>query len=199
MDRDVAEFEARARDYESGWLGRLHRRIADDVAEIVFALSPTPRRILDVGCGTGYLLRRLADGQLNAADLRGVDPSTAMIGIATVTNRKSQLAFSVGTAERLPWADSSFDLVLSVTSFDHWRDQARGLAECDRVLRRGGRVIVCDLFSPWLRPTLCGRRCGKARTRPRAAILLNAAGFGGLVWHRSSVPLINTVTATKLT
>jgi ubiquinone/menaquinone biosynthesis C-methylase UbiE len=59
-DRDVAAFDARAPGYESGWLGRLHHQIADRTADLALTLTPAPRRILDVGCGTGYLLRRLA-------------------------------------------------------------------------------------------------------------------------------------------
>jgi ubiquinone/menaquinone biosynthesis C-methylase UbiE len=41
----------------------------------------------------------------------------------------------------------SFDLVVSVTSFDHWSDQQAGLAECHRVLVPGGRLVLVDQFS----------------------------------------------------
>jgi ubiquinone/menaquinone biosynthesis C-methylase UbiE len=43
------------------------------------------------------------------------------------------LRFSVGVAEHLPFRDGSFDLVVSVTSFDHWSNQQAGLAESHRV------------------------------------------------------------------
>jgi ubiquinone/menaquinone biosynthesis C-methylase UbiE len=56
-DRDVAAFEARAPRYEVGRLGALHRDIADRTADLALAVRPTPSRVLDVGCGSGYLLR----------------------------------------------------------------------------------------------------------------------------------------------
>jgi ubiquinone/menaquinone biosynthesis C-methylase UbiE len=85
--------------------------------------------------------------------------------------------------ERLPFPDGSFDLIVSTTSFDHWSDQQAGLRECARTLSPGGRLILVDLFSGWLAPTLIGPRRHKARTLPRAARLLTAAGFTPPTWH----------------
>src|SRR5262249_30342394 len=82
--------------------------------------------------------------------------------------------------ERLPYPDGVFDLVASTTSFDHWADQRAGLGECARVLVPGGHLLLADLFSPWLVPTLLGGRRGKARTRQRARRLLSAAGVKDL-------------------
>jgi ubiquinone/menaquinone biosynthesis C-methylase UbiE len=53
--RDVAEFNDRAPSYDDGWRGRLHREIVDRTASLALATAPAPNRILDVGCGTGYL------------------------------------------------------------------------------------------------------------------------------------------------
>jgi predicted TPR repeat methyltransferase len=60
-DRDVGAFDERASRYESGWLGRLHHQIADHAVDLALACVPAPQRVLDVGCRTGYALRRLAD------------------------------------------------------------------------------------------------------------------------------------------
>ena len=66
---------------KSGWLGRLHHQIADRTADLALTLTPAPRRILDVGCGTGYLLRQLA-ARCPQAELAGIDPAPAMIEAA---------------------------------------------------------------------------------------------------------------------
>jgi SAM-dependent methyltransferase len=115
--------------------------------------------------------------------------------IAASPPGESRLTFTVGVAERLPYPDHCFDLVVSTTSFDHWADQQAGLRECRRVLAPGGRLILVDQFSCLLIPTLVGTRRGKARTRPRATRLLTAAGFTAITWHHVFTPLINAATA----
>ena len=89
------------------------------------------------------------------------------------------------------------DLVISTTSFDHWADQGAGLAECARVLTPGGHLVLSDLFSVWLAPTLVGSRRGRARTRSRANRLIAAAGLRDPRWHRLAGPIVATVTATR--
>jgi len=101
------------------------------------------------------------------------------------------------TAERLPWPAATFDLVVSTTSFDHWADQRAGLAECARVLVPGGCLVLADLFSVLLLPTLLAGRRDKARTRRRAAHLMTAAGLHSPRWHRLYAVIIQAVTATK--
>ena len=80
--RDVAAFERRATQYEQGLLGRLHHQIADQTAMLALAASAAPRRVLDIGCGTGYLLRQLARQYPQATELAGIDPAPSMIEAA---------------------------------------------------------------------------------------------------------------------
>ncbi len=77
-----------------------------------------------------------------------------MIDAAAGSAGDQRLQFSTGVAERLPYPDGSFDLVVSTTAFDHWLDQQAGLGECARVLVPGGHLILAGLFSIWLIPTL---------------------------------------------
>ena len=196
-DRDVAAFGERAHGYDQGWRGRLHHQIADRTADLALACVPAPRRILDVGCGTGYLLGRLAAGAAQAEVLAGIDAAPAMIEVARDAAADDRLRFVAGTAERLPWPAATFDLVVSTTSFDHWADQRAGLAQCARVLAPGGCLVLADLFSALLLPTLLAGLPGKARTRRRAAQLVTAAGLHAPQWHRLYAVIIQAVTATK--
>lgn len=200
-DRDVEAFAERAPGYEEGWLGRLHHEIADRTVRLVLAGGTAPRHVLDVGCGTGYLLRRLA-GRCPQATLDGIDAAPAMIETAEAAAAADQatggrLRFRVGTAEQLTWPAGTFDLVVSTTSFDHWADQRAGLMECFRVLAPGGRLVLVDQFSVFLLPTMLGSRRGRARTKRRASRLLTEAGFGSLRWHTLYAVIIGAVTASK--
>ncbi len=196
-DRDVAAFGRRAPRYDEGWRGRLHHQIADRAAGLALACVPAPGRILDVGCGTGYLLGRLAAGAPQAEVLAGIDAAPAMIDAARGAATDDRLRFVVGTAEQLPWPTGTFDLVVSTTSFDHWADQGRGLAQCARVLAPGGCLVLADLFSVLLLPTLLAGHQGKARTKRRASQLLASAGLRTPRWHRLYAGIIQAVTAAK--
>ena len=196
-DRDVAAFGERAQHYDQGWLGRMHHQIADRTADLALARVPAPRQVLDVGCGTGYLLGQLAARSPQAETLAGIDAAPAMIEAARGAAADDRLGFVVGTAEQLPWPAATFDLVVSTTSFDHWADQRAGLAQCARVLAPGGCLILADLFSALLLPTLLAGRRGKARTRRRATRLVTAAGLHSPQWHRLYAVIIQAVTATK--
>jgi len=182
--RDVAAFDGRARSYEEGWLGRFHHEVADRTVAIAESVSSQPNRVLDVGCGTGYLLRCLADRHSSASAFVGVDASPAMIEVARSNSSDKRIEVREATAERLPFADGAFDLIVSTTSFDHWSDQAAGLRECARVLAPEGALVVADLFSPLLVTTLVRSRRNKARTRGRAERLIDGAGLQPDSWHR---------------
>ena len=196
-DRDVQAFDERAASYESGRHGRLHKEISDRVVELALNCRPAPRRVLDVGCGTGYVLRRLVARLPGASEFLGVDPAPKMIEVARSTSSDKRLSFIRATAERLPADEGAYDLVVSTTSFDHWADQAAGIRECARVLAPGGALVLTDQFSNLLWPTMRGSRRGKARTRSRATRLITAAGLRDPQWHRCYAVIIQSVTSAK--
>jgi ubiquinone/menaquinone biosynthesis C-methylase UbiE len=189
--RDLAAYDDRARSYDRGWRGRLHHAISERTAALATAAVPAPQHVLDVGCGTGYLLRLLAGRYPDAQAFNGIDAAPNMIETATRVTADNRLTFVTAVAEHLPYDDASMDLVVSTTSFDHWSDQGAGLAECARVLRPGGHLVLVDQFSRWLIPTLAVSRRGKARTRGRAGGLLVSAGFERPEWHHVCALIIN--------
>ncbi len=138
--RDLAAFNDRAPEYDSGWRGRQHHEIADRTADLALATIASPSHVLDVGCGTGYLLRTLSRRYPDAQQLCGIDAAPQMIATASSLAGDDRSSFTVGVAEKLDYPDGTFDLVVSTTSFDHWTDQQAGLVECARVLRPGGHL-----------------------------------------------------------
>jgi len=196
-DRDVGAFEVRATTYEDGWKGRMHGDIAPRTAELAVSAGGRPTRVLDVGCGTGLVLRQVAARLPRAEVLVGIDPAPTMVEVARRTGTDARLRFECGVAEHLPFEDASFDLVVSATSFDHWKDQRAGLAECARVLAPGAPLVLTDLISLWLFPaTVLGHR-DRARTRRRVRPLLREAGFSAARWHRLYALLLMSVVATR--
>jgi len=98
--------------------------------------------VLDVGCGTGWLVRRLAR-RLPAGRVTGIDVSDEMIRRARLASSElSNVHFETGTAEVIPAAAESFNKILSVESAYYWPDPAQGLGECFRVLRAGGSAWI---------------------------------------------------------
>ncbi|MGO8876210.1 MAG: class I SAM-dependent methyltransferase [Acidimicrobiales bacterium] len=199
-DHDVRAFHERAPGYEGGWLGGMHRQIVKRTIDIALEQLLEPKRILDIGCGTGLLLRELATRLPDAVELVGVDPAAGMIDIAERSApADGRLRFLTGTAERLPLPADAFDLVVSTTSFDHWADQAGGLVECARVMAPGAHLVLTDQFSLWLLPTrLLRRHRHRARTRRRAAQLISDAGLVDLTWHDVYALIIRAAVAAKV-
>ena len=105
----------------------------------------SPGRILDVGCGTGALLRK-ASLRWPRAALSGVDPAEKMAEQAR--KKIPHASIVMGRVEALPFEDDTFDLVLSTTSFGHWSDQAAGLKEIRRVLAPGGTCLIAEHAPP---------------------------------------------------
>jgi SAM-dependent methyltransferase len=99
---------------------------------IAFLTGPRPRRVLDLGAGTG-----LVAGALVAAghDVVAVDPSPEML--AQLTARLPGVEVLAGTAEAVPLTDGSVDLVI-VGQAAHWFDPAGAATEMRRLLRPGG-------------------------------------------------------------
>jgi ubiquinone/menaquinone biosynthesis C-methylase UbiE len=102
-------------------------------------------QVLDIGCGTGQLLRRAVQ-QWPKAHFVGVDPAESMIKNAR--RLAPSVTFHVGRGEALPLPDASSDLAFSTVSFHHWGDQAAGVREVARVLRPGGMFCLADITIP---------------------------------------------------
>ena len=96
-------------------------------------------RVLDVGCGSGEFARLAVD---RGATVAGIDAAAQMIELARGLVREADLR--IGSLERLPWADDTFDVVTGFNAFQFAPDLTAALAEAARVCRPAGRVAVCN-------------------------------------------------------
>jgi len=118
-------------------------RLVDCVADLAGVAEGS--RICDVGCGYGGTARRLTADR--GAEVTGLTISAAQHAWATARD-------ATGTGPRprlllLSWLDNglepaSFDAVIAIESLSHMPDKPRAFAECARVLRPGGRLVLCD-------------------------------------------------------
>jgi ubiquinone/menaquinone biosynthesis C-methylase UbiE len=144
------------------WMAPLFGRFGDRwddgyVADMADRLRPylgEPGTLLDLGGGTGALARRLSDSL--AADVTVLDPSPEMVARMRAHPRVTAV---VGAAEKMPFADGSFDACIISDAFHHFRDQDGAIAEIRRAVRAGGGLLVLE-FEPrgWMLPIVWGER-----------------------------------------
>lgn len=103
-------------------------------------------RLLDVGCGEGFLL---AEAHARGLSATGTDLVRAALGWAR--ERAGPVVLAAG--EALPFADESFDIVTCLGSLEHFADPPQGARELARVTRRNGRLLIVvpnRRFAGWL-------------------------------------------------
>lgn len=169
---DVERFNQLAGRRELTWLnplwpGAMHRAIFRALGPL--AGSET---VLDIGCGTGGLLRAVRRRWPEARAV-GVDPAEKALVVAR--EKRPGGLFLVGNAEALPLPTASADIAVTTFSFHHWRDQPAGLREVARVLRpRGFFVLLEPSLPPWTSHLLGEHRFASKR---ETESLLAAAGL----------------------
>ena len=96
--------------------------------------------MLDVACGTGVLARAVADRVGPRGAVVGLDINEGMLAVAR--RKAPAIEWRQGAAEDLPYADASFDAVVSQFGLMFFQDRARAIRQMIRVLRPGGRLAV---------------------------------------------------------
>jgi ubiquinone/menaquinone biosynthesis C-methylase UbiE len=100
------------------------------------------KRILDLGCGPGIYAKLLTD---KGAIVKGIDISKEELKYAKIEAPKAE--FKLGDANRLPYKDSEFDIVLSALVMGHIKDWNKPLKEIRRVLKKGG-IFIFSNYNP---------------------------------------------------
>lgn len=125
-------------------------RVMNPVYEELVALMEIPQgagRLLEIGGGDGRLAVILAE-RTNVATIVTTDVSEDMIkraaSRAELSGLSQRINAEVQNVHNLTYPDNSFDVVISSFSLHHWKDPVKGLRECARVLKKGGKLIIID-------------------------------------------------------
>ena len=184
---DTIEYRKMAEVEDAMWYYRaLHRIVATALGR---AALPARAAVLDAGCGTGGLLRRLRADRPEWA-LAGLDFSPLACDLA---RERTGLTVTEGSVTALPFAAESFDAVVSCDVVCQVEDPAAALREFHRVVRPGGVVVLTMPAYRWMY-SYHDRAVGNLRRYSRAetAELLRAAGFAveyASYWNTLLFPL----------
>ncbi len=139
-----AYYDEFAKNYEARRGGRIphgYHELLDHLESDYVRKFGEGRAVLEVGCGTGLVLERIATF---AKEARGVDLSPGMLEKAKARGLDVQL----GSATALPYADEQFDVTCSFKVLAHVPDIEKALAEMARVTRPGGYVLA-EFYNPY--------------------------------------------------
>lgn len=195
FDQQAAEYDARDTVYYSRE-GKISCR---DIAAML--KDSFYESLLDVGCGTGFLIDMLA--QQRTARYTGLDLSAEMIKMAQQKNIPGA-EFVNGTADELPFPDESFDIVTCSQSFHHYPYPEKAMSEAFRVLKKGGLYILSDTgvggLGGWIDNNILFRlsNSGDCHTTNRRGIaeMMEKTGFH-VTESRQVQGFIYTVTGRK--
>jgi SAM-dependent methyltransferase len=139
------QFGSRAEAYLTS---AVHAQGSDLDALVTLMKNRQEARVLDLGCGGGHvtfnvapLVRNVVAYDLSPEMLEVVARTAKARGLSNVTTQQ-------GTVENLPFADESFDVVLSRFSAHHWSDVDAALREAKRVAKSGGMIAIVDTITP---------------------------------------------------
>lgn len=134
-----------------GWLGRIflrnmnsrHSKVTDWGLSLI--LIEKQYVILDVGCGGGRTLSKLAEA-VSEGRVYGIDHSEESVATSPKTNANwismGRVEVRLGSVSQLPFADEMFDLITAVETHFWWSNLQDGMREIGRVLKTGGKLVL---------------------------------------------------------
>ncbi|MBA3539465.1 MAG: 3-demethylubiquinone-9 3-O-methyltransferase [Deltaproteobacteria bacterium] len=135
-DTPIALLRAEAR-HRNPWIA----------GEIAQRLGERSVRVLDIGCGAGFLANDLAARGHRVA---GLDAAEDNLAVARLRDATGSVTYQRGDAYALPYADASFDVVCALDLLEHVEDPARVIAEVARVLTPSGLFFFHTFNRTWL-------------------------------------------------
>ena len=198
------EYARLAQTYDARWRAYVEATLEQTLKRVELHGQ---ERLLDIGCGTGVLLAAI-ERRCPDAILAGVDPTQEMLEIAD-RRLPRKVRTEQSWAEKLPFEDGAFDVVVSCNMFHYIRQPEVALNEMVRVLKPAGRLVLtdwcrdywsCQLLDLFLR--LFNKAHFKTYEKKECYKLLVSAGFDGIKIDRYKINWfwgMMTATASKKT
>jgi len=138
------DFASMAAGYDEGFQGKASQRFYDLLlCEVELWPDAT---VLDVGCGTGALLKKL----YNTCAISGFGVDTEESMLVQAAKNCPQMSFQRTRCDKLPFADQSFDVLIACMAYHHFDNREGFAREAARVLKPGGVLYIADPRFPWL-------------------------------------------------
>jgi len=178
-DPVVAEYAKAASHYDEKWAFYVEATTRETLRRLPLSAASW---VLDVGCGTGELLRRVRANVPDAV-LAGLDPVPEMLDVAR-EKLSGRDDLRVGYADRLPWNAGTFDVVVSCNMFHYISEPLTALREMARVLRPTGALVLTDWCDDYFACRICNlylrltnRAFYKTYRQAECLELLKVAGY----------------------
>lgn len=196
FNKQAKEYDENTSTYFSGYA----KISCEDIT--LYLENISYNNLLDVGCGTGWLLNKLSSNHV--AKFYGIDISENMLQVAKDKNIPNT-KLSLGSADKLPYKDNTFDVVTCVQSFHHYPQQDAAIEEAYRVLKEGGLYILSDTgiggIGGWFDNNILFKimKSGDCKTQNKKQVArkMNSHGFD-IIRNDTLKPLIYTIVGIKL-
>ena len=188
------KFDKRASSYDDGFEGNFSQRFYN---VLLSCLDVKPAdTVIDVGCGTGYLLRRMAEQQEIIG--YGIDLEPKMIDEAK--QKCPEMNIQVSPSENTPFGSDTFDAMTACMAYHHFSDKEGFIKEAARIIKPGGGLYIADPCFPFpVRKTINGilklfKVAGKFFTVQEMAADFGRFGFEfDRVTHKGIVQVVKLI------
>lgn len=143
-DKKDFQFDNRASQYDEGVEGRLSERFYRDLVNAVEVKDGDS--VLDVGCGTGTVLKRIS----LKAEIAGYGVDRCGPMVMEAKKKCPQMNIQTADSGKLPFDSGTFDVVTACMAYHHFSNREAFRKEAARVLKNGGRLYIADPNFPWL-------------------------------------------------
>ena len=182
----IRSFLARQLGRPSGIFGRLVMKLLNrgnaKMNDVTFAqLNLQPQdSVLEIGFGGGYLLEKIAASQIPSF-IAGIDPQADVLQIGEKKFKKQierkYIELKQASSENLPYEDKTFNKICTVNTIYFWSDPKSVLAECYRVLKSQGKLVICYNSSAFLEKTKLTQHGFKTYEPNELESLMQNSGF----------------------